>query len=116
MPSFPPSRGEIWRADLDPTIGHEQAGTRPVLIISDDTFNHGPADMVVVLPLTRTGRRIPLRIEIDLPEGGVTDRSYILSDAIRSISKDRLLDRPWGRVSGETMAVVEDRLGILLGL
>ena len=36
-----PSRGEIWMANLNPTRGHEQAGRRPVLIISTDTFNNG---------------------------------------------------------------------------
>ncbi len=110
-----PSRGEIWGADLDPTRGHEQAGHRPVLIVSNDTFNHGPADMVIVLPLTRTGRRIPLHVPLDPPEGGVSERSYILCDAIRSVSKERL-DRFWGAVSLETMAVVEDHLSILLDL
>ncbi len=114
MPASP-SRGEIWGADLNPTRGNEQAGQRPVLIVSTDTFNHGPADLVVVLPLTRTGRRIPLHVQVDPPEGGLTDRSYILVDAIRSIAKERL-DRLWGTVSAETMARVDDHLAILLDL
>src|ERR1051326_2545528 len=46
-------------ADLNPTRGHAQAGARPVLIISTNTFNHGPANLVFVLPLTRTDHRIP---------------------------------------------------------
>ena len=40
-----PQRGEVWRADLDPVRGHEQAGTRPILIISDDIFNNSPAQI-----------------------------------------------------------------------
>jgi mRNA interferase MazF len=72
-----PHRGEIWLADLNPTRGHEQAGARPVLIISANTFTHGPADLVFVLPLTRTDRRIPMHVPIDPPEGGVSARSYI---------------------------------------
>ena len=110
-----PSRGEIWGANLNPTRGHEQAGHRPVLIVSTDIFNQGPADLVVVLPLTRTGRRIPLHVQVDPPEGGLIDRSYILVDAIRSIAKERL-DRRWGTVSAGTMTVVEDYLAILLDL
>ena len=47
-----PSRGEIWFLNLDPTRDHEQAGSRPALVISVDTFNHGPADLVVILPVT----------------------------------------------------------------
>lgn len=49
-------RGEIWFADLDPTHGHEQAGRRPVLIISDDAYNRSRVAMVVALPLTKTLR------------------------------------------------------------
>lgn len=73
-----PSRGQVWLADLNPTRGHEQAGTRPVLVVSHNTFNHGPAGLVFVLPLTRTDRRIPAHIPINPPEGGVKVRSYVL--------------------------------------
>ena len=111
-----PSRGELWSADLDPTRGHEQAGLRPVLIVSNDTFNHGPANMVIVVPLTRTGRRIPLHVTLDPPEGRVRERSYILCDNVRAISKDRLTGQPWGMVSPATMDTVADFLTILLDL
>jgi mRNA interferase MazF len=111
-----PSRGEIWSANLNPTRGHEQAGERPVLIISTNPFNHGPADLVFVLPLTRTNRHNPLHVPVDPPEGGLTARSYILCDSMRSISKERLVSRPWGVLSVATMAKVEDNLRILLEL
>jgi mRNA interferase MazF len=111
-----PSRGEIWTANLNPTHGHEQSGERPVLIISTNPFNHGPADLVFVLPLTRTNRRNPLHVPVDPPEGGLTARSYILCDAMRSISKDRLTTRAWGILSASTMAKIEDNLRILLEL
>jgi mRNA interferase MazF len=115
MPALP-NRGEIWLADLNPIRGHEQAGTRPVLIISTNTFNHGPASLVFVLPLTRTDRYIPIHVPLDPPEGGVSTRSYILCDALRSIAKDRLGPRPWGNVSAATLRKVEDNLRILLEL
>jgi mRNA interferase MazF len=111
-----PNRGEIWLADLNPTRGHEQAGAWPVLIISTNAFNHGPAGLVFALPLTRTDRRIPVHVPLDPPEGGVSVRSYILCDAIRSISKDRLGAQPWGSVSLATLRQVADNLSLLLEL
>lgn len=111
-----PSRGEIWLADLNPIRGHEQAGVRPVLIVSTDLFNHGPAGLVFALPVTRTDRRIPAHVPIEPPEGGVTSRSVILCDALRSISKERLRGEPWGRVTPATMERIEDILRTLLEL
>lgn len=110
-----PSRGEIWLADLDPIRGHEQAGRRPVLILSTNGLNHGPADLVIAAPLTSTARRIPYRVQLDPPEGGLRNTSYVLCDAVRSIAKERLLTR-WGMVSPEALAQVADYLRILLEL
>jgi mRNA interferase MazF len=111
-----PSRGEIWLANLDPTRGHEQAGSRPVMIVSSDMFNHGPARLVFVAPLTRTNRGIPFHVPVNPPEGGVRVRSFILCDTVRSISTDRLSGQPWGVVRAATLAEVEDRLRMLLEL
>lgn len=111
-----PSRGEIWLADLNPTRGHEQTGRRPVLIVSTDTYNRGPSGLVFVLPLTRTNRRIPIHVTVRPPEGELRDTSYILTDAIRSISCERLGESAWGRVSTDTMRQVEDILRVLMDL
>jgi len=46
------NRGDIWLINLDPTIGHEQSGIRPALIISDDLLNQSLAELVIVLPIT----------------------------------------------------------------
>lgn len=110
-----PRRGEIWLADLRPTRGREQTGRRPVLVLSVDFFNAGPADLIVILPLTTTLRDIPLHVKISKGDGGTRNDSAILCEAIRSISKDRLVTR-WGVLSREALAEVEDRLRILLGL
>lgn len=110
-----PLRGEIWLADLNPTRGHEQSGRRPVLVLSEDIFNKGPADLIIVLPITSTFRGIPSHISIKPPEGGLKIASVILCEAVRSITKERLVNR-LGKVSPTTLSSTEDWLRILLGL
>ena len=110
-----PARGEVWLADLNPTRGHEQAGQRPVVIISDDIMNDGPSGLVIVLPMTSTLRPIPSQVRVSPPEGGVRNKSAVLCEAVRSISIDRLARR-WGALSPATMRHVEDCVRILLGL
>jgi mRNA interferase MazF len=105
----------VWLADLDPTRGHEQAGKRPVLILSDDAFNAGPADLVIVVPVTSTMRPIPSHVRLSPPGGGLKNHSALLCEAIRSIAKQRLVRR-WGAVSSRKMAEIEDAVRILIGL
>lgn len=110
-----PSRGDVWLVDLNPVRGHEQAGRRPAIVISDDTFNHGPAGLVVVVPLTTTWRGIPLHVPVAPPEGGLRSPSYAKCEDVRSISAERLVER-WGALERSTLAQIEDRLRILLDL
>lgn len=110
-----PARGEIWTVDLNPVRGHEQAGRRSALVVSVDLFNEGPSGLVVVLPITSTDRRIPFHVPLHPPEGGLRKRSFAKCEDVRSISRERLAER-LGEVTQGTMAAVEDRLRILLGL
>jgi len=110
-----PTRGEIWGVDLSPVLGHEQGGHRPALVVSVDTFNVGPAELVVVLPLTSKAKGIPFHVEIQPPEGGVKQVSYVKCEDVRSISRQLLKER-WGTVNSTTLLQVEDRLRILLSL
>jgi mRNA interferase MazF len=117
MPDPDPNRSEVWLAELDlkpPARGHEQAGRRPVLVLSVNEFNHGPAELVVVLPITSKEKGIPFHVQIIPPEAGVKQKSFIKCEDIRSIAKERLIKR-WGVVSSKTLATVEDSLKILLG-
>jgi mRNA interferase MazF len=101
--------------DLNPARGHEQAGVRPALVVSVDTFNHGPAGLAVVLPVTSRRRGIPLHVAVDPPEAGLRMKSFIKTEDIRSVAVERLTRR-LGPVTEATMAQVEDRLRILLDL
>jgi mRNA interferase MazF len=84
-------------------------------VVSEDLLNRGPAGLVIVLPMTSTGRGVASHVPIDPPEGGVTRPTVILCEAVRSVSVERLV-APWGRVGLATMAAVEDRLRILMRL
>ena len=110
-----PARGEVWLVDLNPTRGREQAGKRPALVISENLLNQGPSELVIVVPITSTLRPIPSHIRVRPPEGGLDHESAILCEAVRSVTRSRLLE-PWGQVSPETLDQVEDSLRILMGL
>ena len=110
-----PLRGEVWFADLNPTRGHEQRGTRPVLVLSVDSFNSGAAELVTVFPVTSTVRSIPSHVEVQAPEGGLEVRSAILADQVRTIARRRLVRRA-GAVSRTTLQRVEGVVRFLLGL
>jgi len=111
-----PRRGEVWLAQLSPIVGHEQGGARPVLVVSTDAYNAGPAGLVVVVPITSGQKHsIPMHLPVGPPEGGLRRPSVVLCDAVRSISTERL-QCMWGRVSDSTLAAVTDRLTALLDL
>lgn len=112
-----PNRGDIWWVELNPVRGREQAGRRPALIVSADSFNRGPRGLVWALPLTRTRRPYPFHIEILPEESGLHGPGYIMCEQLRSISVDRLLGTaPVGRVASATLARVEHLLRALLDL
>jgi mRNA interferase MazF len=107
--------GDIWFCDLDPTVGHEQAGQRPILVISPDKFNQSPLKLVLVLPITTNLRPLPSRVPMLPPEGGLTRPSIILCEALRSVSQQRLQHR-LGTAAPATLQAVQDRLRILMNL
>lgn len=83
--------------------------------MSADSFNHGRAGLVVVLPLTSVEKRVPLHVAVAPPEGGLRRRSFVKPEDVRSVSTERLRRR-LGSVSSETLREVEARLRILLEL
>ena len=82
--------------------GHEQAGKRFCLVGSVDLFNQGASGLAVVLPITSKDKGIPFHVEVNYPEGGLTQKSFIKCEDIRSISLERF-DKKWGQVSAATM-------------
>jgi mRNA interferase MazF len=110
-----PLRGEVWTLDLNPVRGREQQGRRPGLVVSTNAFNTGPAELVIVVPLTTVFKGIPLHVQIQPPAGGLRKISYVKCEDVRSVSKQRFHKR-LGRVPISVLAEVEDRLRILLEL
>jgi mRNA interferase MazF len=82
----------IFLADLNPVLGSEQKGKRPVLVVSDEVFN-SVMPVVTILPITslKKGRRIyPNEVLLPKGTGGFSTDSIILAHQIRTISKQRL--------------------------
>jgi mRNA interferase MazF len=110
-----PRRGEIFLADLDPVMGHEQAGRRPFLVLSIGGMNRGSASLVIGVPLTSTEWTSPLHVRIDPAESGLSRVSYAMPEMVRSVSTLRFAS--WiGRVPPEISNTASARTGLLIGL
>jgi len=106
-------QGDVWFVDLEPTRGREQAGRRPAVAVSVDQLGEGPSELVIVVPLTRTDHGQRLHVAIDPPNGGLRERSYAMPEMVRSISRDRLVER-WGAIDDATLAEVARRVRLLV--
>lgn len=109
-------RGDIYYADLNPVIGSEQGGKRPVLIISNDIGNkHSPT--VIIAPITsRTHTKAKLPTHTDVKEFEKLDKdSIVLLEQIRTIDKQRLKQYV-GMMPNSVMARVDKALAISVSL
>lgn len=111
MTSVPqPRAGQIWWVDSDPIRGHEHAGARPALVISNEEFNTTPHSFCIVVPLTRTFHPVPSHLPVDPPLGSLAARSYLLCEQAKSISITRLR-RLLGTVDAETVQRTQEMVG-----
>ncbi len=108
-----PLQREVWFAELDPVRGSEQAGRRPVVVLSREAFNRARRALAVVVPLTSAESGVRLHLGIDPPEGGLRHRSFAMPDMIRSVSRERLLER-WGTVRPETFDELAHRVRVII--
>jgi mRNA interferase MazF len=106
-------RGEIRWADLNPVRGREQAGRRPVLVLSHDVFNER-SGTVIAVALTSQEPRAGFPLTLESRAGGLTKRSWIKISQIRTLSVDRI-SRRIARASDEELARVVDGLNEILG-
>jgi mRNA interferase MazF len=106
-------RGEIRWADLNPVRGQEQAGFRPVLIISQDVFNQR-SGTVIAIAITSQPQRAGFPLTLELESGGLPKRSWIKISQIRTLSIERI-GKKIGGVSPEELDQVIEGLNEIIG-
>ena len=106
-------RGEIRWADLNPVRGREQAGLRPVLILSHDVFNDRSGTAIAVALTSQAPRAgFPLTLESKAP--GLAKRSWVKISQIRTLAVERI-GRRLTRVSDEELTRVVEGLNEIIG-
>lgn len=106
-------RGEIYWAELDPTLGHEQLGRRPVLILSEDVFN-ARSGTVIAVALTSQEPKAGFPLTLEIIGSGFLKRSWVKISQIRTLSVYRLRNK-LGEATAEEVASVLEGLNEILG-
>ena len=108
-------RGEIYYANLNPVIGSEQGGIRPVLIVQNDIGNtYSPT--IVIVPLTKQTKKSRLPIHVRIPRScGLEGDSLALTEQLRTIDRSRL-GSFIGRIGIYEQAAIDNALSVSVGL
>lgn len=106
-------RGEIRWADLNPVRGREQAGQRPVLILSHDVFNER-SGTVIAVALTSQPQRAGFPLTLELQARGLPKKSWVKISQIRTLSVERI-GKVIGRASPEELIQVIEGLNEIIG-
>ena len=106
-------RGDILFADLNPVRGHEQAGLRPVVILSQDVFNER-SGTVVAMALTSVPQKAAFPLTFELPdEAGLPKKSWVKISQIRTLSTQRV-GKKIGRLPPETLSLLVEGLNEII--
>ncbi len=106
-------RGDIRWADLNPVRGHEQAGLRPVLVLSHDIFNER-SGTVITIALTSQPQRAGFPLTLELKTGKLPKRSWVKISQIRTLSVERI-GKKMGRSSPEELVHIIEGLNEIIG-
>lgn len=106
-------RGEIRWADLNPTIGREQSGERPVLVLSQDVFNER-SGTVIAMALTSQEQRAGFPLTHEIQKSKLPKRSWVKISQIRTLSTERI-GRKIGSVDPEELDHVLEGLNEIIG-
>ena len=108
-------RGDLFYADLNPVVGSEQGGIRPVLIIQNDVGNHfSPTIVAAAITSRKAKSSLPTHIQLE-NVSGLAPTSLLLLEQLRTIDRKRLRGYI-GRISKEKMQEVDTALAISIGL
>jgi mRNA interferase MazF len=111
-----PRRGDVYYADLNPAIGSEQGGVRPVLILQNDIGNRHSPTLIAAAITSRTWKRyLPTHVHIGDSGIGLRHDSVVLLEQLRTIDKSRLSER-MGALDEKTMEKVDAALRTSIGL
>lgn len=109
-------RGTVILLDLDPTVGHEQRGVRPCIVVSDpDVVADQRFPLLCVVPVTGTPGEGALYPDLSPGRSGLAKKSFALIDHLRSVDKRRVR-RVFGQIPSDEMTAVDDGLALFLGL
>ena len=109
-------RGSIVLVDLDPTLGHEQRGRRPAVIVSEPEILEAQRfPLTAVVPITSTPGRGVLYPRLEPGPSGLRRVSFALLDQIRSVDKRRIR-RHFGAVTADELRAIDDGLRYFLAL
>jgi len=107
-------RGEVRWAELNPTRGHEQAGRRPVVIISHDVFNER-SGTVIAMALTSQPQKARFPLTFSLEPRQLQKQSWVKISQIRTLSVERI-GKKMGNVEPEQLAEIVDGLNQIIGI
>lgn len=109
-------RGEIYCADLDPVVGSEQGGIRPVLVIQNDVGNRFSPTVIVLAITSRQHKAdLPTHVALEAGEAGLNRPSLVLAEQMRTLEKRRL-GRKLGSLDACRMRLVEEAVRASLGI
>jgi mRNA interferase MazF len=78
----------VW-VSLDPTVGREQAGTRPAVVVASPGYLRAVQELAIVLPATTTDRGWPHHVELSGPELSLPHTTYAMTEQPRTVSRRR---------------------------
>ena len=106
-------RGQIYTADLNPIVGSEQGGIRPVVIIQNNVGNQYSSTVIVAAITSKTKKDLPVHVKLN--DCGLPKTSYALLEQIRTIDKSRLIEY-CGEVSDKKMNEIIEALRVSIDI